>query len=143
MTWLFAIGKFIKAIPWQAWAIAAVIAAAWYYGEVRADQREAEVNARWQDAQDKADREAIAAELKRDAASTAITSKTDWQAHEATVDTRTTTAAAVERVRHESHAVAVPVACPTGVPPRVSAEGRAAVARVRAAAGAVRARPHP
>lgn len=35
--------RFLKSIPWQAWAFAVVVALAWLYGERRADWRETEV----------------------------------------------------------------------------------------------------
>lgn len=43
-----AVGKVLRSIPWQAWALAAAVAACWWYGEARADQREAEVRAEYE-----------------------------------------------------------------------------------------------
>lgn len=38
----------LRAVPWQAYALAAAVAACWWYGEARADQREAEVRAEYE-----------------------------------------------------------------------------------------------
>jgi len=38
----------LRAVPWQGWALAAAVSACWWYGEARADQREAEVRAEYE-----------------------------------------------------------------------------------------------
>lgn len=134
---------FLKSIPWQVWLFAAVVAGAWYYGEVRADQREAACNARWEAAQAEADRKAIADELKRDKAAASTNDQAAGKAAEASASARTETAGAVERVIYETRTIRVPVGCPTTLPASVRAEGRAAVARARAAGDQVRARQDP
>lgn len=63
-----AVGKVLRAVPWQAWALAAAVAACWWYGEARADQREAEVRAEYErNAATEADQVAqfLAAETER------------------------------------------------------------------------------
>ena len=130
---------FLRAIPWQVWAVAAVLGAGWYYGEVRYDAGVAAEKARWTKAQADADRQARAATEARDKAAEGVNSATTERAHEATVATRTETAAAVERVRYVTHTIEVPADCPVGLPDRVLEEGRAAVDRARAAGREVRA----
>jgi len=126
--------KFLSSIDWRIWLFAAVIIAAWFYGEFKADAREATVNAHWEDAQAKANEKVKKAEVKRDETVERIT---DWTANEgaiAAADTRAETAGATERVRYVTRTIRVPVGCPTG-DPRVLAEGRQAVLRARGAAG--------
>lgn len=130
---------FLRAIPWQAWAVAAVLLVGWRYGEHLYDAGVADENARWVAAQAKADADAKAAEQARDKAAESINTSTTDQAHEATVESRTETAAAVERVRYEIRTIEVPAGCPTALPARVRDEGRAAVERARTAGSQVRA----
>lgn len=135
--------SFLRAIPWQAWAVAAVLLIGWRYGEHRYDAGVADENARWVTAQAKADAEAKDAEEARNKAAAVVNTETSQQAHEATVETRTETASAVERVRYEIRTIEVPAGCPTALPDRVRDEGRAAVERARAAADQVRAGRNP
>lgn len=135
--------SFLRAIPWQAWAVAAVLLIGWRYGEHRYDAGVADENGRWLAAQAKADADAKAAGEKRAKDAAAINTSTTDRAHEATVETRTETAAAVERVRYETRTIEVPANCPTGLPERVRDEGRAAVDRARAAGGPLRAGRDP
>lgn len=135
--------SFLRAIPWQAWAVAAVLLIGWRYGEHRYDAGVADEKARWVAAQVKADAEAKAAEEARDKAAESINADTSQQAHEAAVESRTETATAVERVRYEIRTIEVPAGCPTALPDRVRDEGRAAVERARAAADQVRAGRNP
>lgn len=134
---------FLRAVPWQAWAVAAVLLVGWRYGEHRYDAGVADENARWLTAQARADAYAKAAEEARDKVAEEINTSTSDQAHEATVDTRTDTATAVERVRYEIRTIEVPAGCPTDLPAGVRDEGRAAVDRARAAGGQVRAGRNP
>ncbi|HEY1035525.1 MAG TPA: hypothetical protein VGE09_11150 [Pseudoxanthomonas sp.] len=128
-----AVWGFLRAIPWQAWVVAAVLFVGWRYGEHRYDAGVAEENARWVDAQAKADRDAKAATAKRDKAADGVNTATTERAHQATVETRTETAAAVERVRYVTRTIEVPAGCPTALPDVVRDEGRAAVESARAA----------
>lgn len=134
---------FLRAIPWQAWAVAAVLLIGWRYGEHRYDSGVADERASWVAAQAKADAEAKAAAAKQAQDAAAINNSTTDRAHEATVETRTETAAAVERVRYETRTIEVPANCPTGLPDRVRDEGRAAVDRARAAGSPLRAGRDP
>lgn len=129
---------FLRAIPWQVWAVAALLGAGWYYGDVRYEAGVAAENTRWTKAQAKADREAKAATEGRDKAAEEVNSASDERGHAATVETRTETAAAVERVNHEMQRAAVPADCPGTLPERVQQEGRAAVDRARAAGDSLR-----
>lgn len=144
---LIAAGKaawgFLRAIPWQAWVVAAVLLIGWRYGEHRYDAGVAAENKRWVDAQAKADADAKAAAEKRDKDAGAINTSTTERAHEASVETRTETASAVERVRYETRTIEVPANCPVGLPDRVLDEGRAAVDRARTAGGPLRAGRDP
>lgn len=45
---LSAAGRALGKVPWQAWALAAAVAACWWYGEARADQRESEIRAEYE-----------------------------------------------------------------------------------------------
>lgn len=125
--------SFLRAIPWQAWAVAAVLLIGWRYGEHRYDAGVAAENGRWMAAQAKADADAKAAAEKQAADAAAINTSTTDRAYEATVETRTETAAAVERVKHIVRTIEVPAGCPTQLPVEVSEEGRRAVERARRA----------
>lgn len=132
-----AVWGFLRAIPWQAWLVAAVLFVGWRYGEHRYDAGVTAENGRWVAAQAKADADAKAAEEKRDKEAAAIDTSTTEAAHEATVETRTETATAVERVRYVTRTIEIPAGCPTALPDVVRDEGRAAVERARAAGGEV------
>ena len=133
MTWLAVAWKFLRGIPWQVWAVAALLVAAWYYGHLRYNAGEAACNAKWEAAQDEANRKSIAAELKRDKTAASTNEQAAGKAAEASASTRTETASAVERVANEARTIVVPANCPTTLPVGVRAEIRAAVARARAA----------
>lgn len=47
MTWLFAIGKFLKAIPWWGYALVALFVAVWLFGSWRYNAGQASTQARW------------------------------------------------------------------------------------------------
>lgn len=130
---------FLRAIPWQAWAVAAVLLVGWRYGEHRYDAGVADENARWVDAQAEADRQAQAAAEKRDKDAAAIDTSATVAAHEATVETRTETATAVERVIHETRTIEVPADLDRPFPGSVQHELGAAVERARAAGDPLRA----
>lgn len=51
MLWRAAAGKALKSIPWQLWAFLALVAAAYLYGEHRADSREDDVRAEYAEAE--------------------------------------------------------------------------------------------
>ena len=133
----------LRAIPWQAWLVAALLLAGWRYGEHRAEQATTACDARWEAAQAEADRQAEEAAAQRDAAASAVNTATTERAHEATIETRTETATAVERVRYETRTIEVPANCPVGLPVRVRDEGRAAVDRARAAGNPLRTGRNP
>lgn len=126
---------FLKSVPWQVWAFAAVVALAMWYGHRRE-----------QSGYERAVDECIAAHRATDAAIAAIeiakleqsekaAQEASTKAQEATTDTRVKTATAVERVKNETARIDT-TACPA-LPERVRDEGRQAVERARAAAGKV------
>lgn len=135
--------NFLRAIPWQVWTVAALVIAIWCYGDNRFEAGVADERARWNASQAEADRKAAEDTAKRDAAAEEVNATTTERAHEATVETRTETAAAVERVRYVTRTIEVPANCPTGLPDVVRDEGRAAVERARAAGDPLRAERDP
>ena len=135
--------KFLGAIPWQAWAVAALLFAVWRYGVHSYEAGVADENARWVAAQSESDRELRTATARRDKAAEGVNAATTGRAHQATVETRTETAVATERARNEMRTVYIPADCPTGLPDSVRDEGRAAVERARAAGGPMRAGGNP
>lgn len=149
MTWLLAKSlakgawKFLRAIPWQAWLFLAFVAAAWWYGEQRYAAGEADVRKEWAEAIARGKKRHNDLVAQRDAATKQVNSVTNWDAQNATVETRTETAAAVERVKYEVRTIKVPANCPTGLPDSVRNEGRAAVERARATGGTLRAGGDP
>lgn len=137
-------GAVLRRVPWQVWAAAALLLAGWAFGHSRYTAGVAAERARWEALQAKADREAKAAERARDAASVAVSEAAVQAGHEAVVDTRTETVAAVERVRYVTRTISVPAECPEPVlPASVHAEGRQAVERARAAGRSLRAGADP
>lgn len=71
MIWLAAAGKFLKAIPWQVYALAAMIAAGWAYGHWRYNAGQAATQAKWDDAVAKQ----IAADIKLVGKQAAVTER--------------------------------------------------------------------
>ena len=132
------VGAFLAAIPWQVYAAAAVLLAGWWWGEHRYDAGVLAERGRWEAAQKRANEEAEARRAERDAQAEDVAVDSDHRAAEAVTETRTETAAAVERVRHEVRTIVVPADCPDALPERVQQEGRAAVERARAAGRALR-----
>ena len=48
MTWLLAIGGFLKKLPWWAYAAAAVLVVGWLYGNARYGEGRADERAKWE-----------------------------------------------------------------------------------------------
>lgn len=144
---LGAMARAARAVPVRIWvsiAIAAVIVVAWRWD--RAEQYRAGVDAeaaRWAAAQAEADREAARAEARRDRTSSDISTQSDERATDAVVETRTETAAAVERVRYETQVIEVPVGCDRPLPVGVRDEFAKAIAAANAAGRQVRAERNP
>lgn len=136
---------FLKSIPWQAWAFAAVVALAWLYGERRADWRETEVREEFAALQAAANDAQAKQEAKDAETAKTITADTTKRTTAAVVDTRTKTATAVERVRHETKTIVVPADCAAAVrlPDGVSREGREAIERANAADRPMRGTTNP
>lgn len=145
--WILDLGKgiwkFIAAVPWWAWA-ALLVGLLWLHD--RGAQYDAGVqdeNARWVAAQEAANREAREAQQKRDKEAARIDDKAEWRAQEATVETRTETAAAVEKIRYEIRTIEVPDSCNRPLPGVVRDDLAAAVRAANAAGGELRAGQHP
>ena len=130
---------FLRAIPWPVWAALLLALAVWRYGELRYRAGVVDCEAAQVEALARAYSQQQARTARRDATAAGIAEATRTQATEATIQTRTQTAAAVERVRYVTRTIEVPAGCPVGLPERVRDEGAAALARARAAAGELRA----
>lgn len=143
MTWLLGIGKvaidFIRGLPWQVWAVIAVIALGLWYGERRHDTGVMQERARWQEAQRKADEKARAALARRDKAADGINTTTAQRGASTAAATRAETAGRAERIEHESRKAPIPAGCPTGLPDGVRAELARAAERTAAAGNSLRA----
>lgn len=135
------VGGWLKAVPWQAWVALALLILAWRYGDFVADAREREVRAEYAAVQAEADRKFAEHAQRMASAARRIADASVRLAAAASTDTRTETAAAVEKVRYVTRQIVVPAGCPVGLPDVVRDEGRAAVERARAAGGAMRAGP--
>lgn len=134
---------FLRRIPWQAWAVAAVLFVGWRYGEHRYAAGVATENTRWTEAQAEADRKAKAETDKRDKVASKTNDTAAAEGAAATTKTQVETAAAVERVKYVTRTIEVPSGCPVAVPDIVRDEGRAAVDRARAAGSPLRAGRDP
>ena len=133
----------LKAIPWPAWAILALLLAGYLYGEHTADSRETQVRAEWAESDAKLAAANARAIATRDASASKTNTESAAQAQKASTQTRTETAQAVERVTHATRTILVPAGCPTGLPRSVSDEGRKAVAAARAANHRLSGRSNP
>ena len=143
--WLKLAGGFLRAIPWQVWAFAIVVALALWYGENRADARESQVREEFAARDAAADHAAKVAEAERDRKAASIATDASKAAAGATTETRVTTATAAERVRYETRTIVVPADCADAVrlSDLVRYEGQQAVQRARAAASPMRAGSNP
>lgn len=128
----------LKSVPWQAWALAAVALAFYWHGERRYAAGEAAVMAKWDRANLEADAALAKMQAERDRISSELTIATQALAATAVTETRVETAAAAERIRYVMREI--PGQCPgMPLPDLVLHEGRAAVARARAAGDTLRA----
>ena len=140
-----AIWGFLKSIPWPVWAFVIGVCLAMWYGEQRADAREESVREEY-NALEAAANDAQAKQAAKDAETAkTITADTDKRTTAVVVDTRTKTATAVERVRHETRTIVVPADCATAVllPASVQSEGREAIERANAADRPLRGAANP
>jgi hypothetical protein len=138
MTWALLAGKvwgWLRAIPWQAWAIIAVLALWWWDRSGEYDRGREVERGQWEAAQRAADHAAEVAAKSRAEKSASIAQDAKQAAADAVTDARTETAKAVERVRYETRTIHVPADCPVTLPDSVRDEGRKAVERARAAQG--------
>lgn len=148
LAWLALIQKawgwivdFVKAVPWQVWVLIALAYGVYRYGESRYDDgvtAERQVWVEWKAKQDETDRDLVAAQKM---ASAQITLDTQAKGQQASTDTRTETAAAVERIRYVTRTIEVPAECRAAVllPDGVRHELTEAAARTRAAGDPLRA----
>ena len=137
--------RFLRSIPWQVWAFAAVVVLALLYGENRADAREESVREEFA-ALEAAANDAQAKQAAKDAETAkTITADTTKRTTAAVVDTRTKTATAVERVRYETKTIVVPADCASALrlPDIVQSEGRQAIERANAADRPLRGAANP
>jgi hypothetical protein len=134
---------FLRAIPWQVYAIAALLALGWWWGERRHSEGVAETNQAWTDAQRAEDLRVAVDRAVRAAFASAINAKWQDSGHAAQLETRETTDAALRRIEHAIAEIELPPGCPSGLPASVRAEGRAAVERARAAGDPLRAERNP
>lgn len=145
--WLPALGKglwkFITAVPWWAWLVLLLAFSWWYDRGAQYDAGVRDENARWVAVQEAANLKAQEDEHKRDKEAAHIDDKAEGRAHEATVETRTETAAAVETIRYEIRTVEVPASCNRPLPGIVRDDLAAAVRAANAAGGELRAGQHP
>jgi hypothetical protein len=142
VTWLLAARAlfgtalgWVRAIPWQVWAFAAVVALAMWHGHRRERAGYERAIAECITAQRAADAALAAIEIDRLAKAEATAQEAQTKAQEATTGTRVETAKAVERVKHET--ARIDTSNCTALPDRVRDEGRQAVERARAAVGKV------
>lgn len=145
MTWLALLWKawgwiveFVKAVPWQVWLVLGLILGVYLYGESRyaaGVTAERQVWVEWKAKQEETDRDLVAAQKM---ASAQITLDTQAKGQQASTDTRTETAAAVDRIKVITRAIEVPVGCPTTLPPEVNEELHRAVELVRSANDGIR-----
>lgn len=149
MTWraawevLKVFGGLLRAVPLWVWMVA-VLLVAWHID--RGEQYQAGVDAekaRQVAAQLEADREAREKQDKRDQDAVQISRQSDERAQDAVVETRTETAAAVERVRYETRVIEVPVGCDRPLPVGLRDEFAKAVDAANAAGRGLRAGPNP
>lgn len=143
LAFLKPVGAFLRAIPWHVWLAAAVLFVGWRYGAHQYDAGVADTNAKWEAAQREANTAARDAQDKRDDTAADIATDSDKRAAQQVADTRSTTAAAAERVRYEIRTVEVPAVCDGAVPVGVRDEFSAAVSRANAAGSALRKERDP
>lgn len=136
--WLVA---FVKAVPWQVWVGIGVCVLVFLYGRQQYTDGQLTERAKWQawlDEQQRLEAELVAAQKL---AAAEIAADTAAKGQKASADTRTETAAAVERIRYVTRTIEVPAECRAAVqlPDSVRAELAQATARTRAAGDPLRA----
>lgn len=137
--------RFLKSIPFPVWLFIGGVCLALLHGENRADAREELVREEYA-ALEAAANDAQAKQAAKDAETAKdIAADTDKRTTAAVVDTRTKTATAVERVRHETRTIVVPADCAAAVrlPASVQSEGRQAIERANAADRPLRGAANP
>lgn len=113
----------LRRVPWSVWVLLALVVAVWFYGERKADAREAAVRDEWAAANAAAEHAA----MLRDLASDDAAAKARTDAADAVNDTRAATNRAQEDMRHATADLAPCDPLPDGV----RAAGNEAVARTR------------
>lgn len=73
--WLAVAWKFLRGIPWQAWAIIGLLAAGWWYGHMRYNAGEADVQAKWDKAVEKQRQADATIKPKQDAVTVRVETK--------------------------------------------------------------------
>lgn len=136
--WLVA---FVKAVPWQVWVGIGACVLVFLYGRQQYADGQMTERAKWQAwvaEQERVDAELVAAQKL---AAAQIAADTQAKGQQASTDTRTETAAAVERIRYVTRTIEVPAECRAAVqlPDGVRDELAQAAARTRAAGDPLRA----
>ncbi len=140
MTWiavkaaLQVVFGFLRAVPWQVWVALVLAGLVWHWGGTRYDAGVTAERERWEAAQAVAISIAEVEQAKRDRRAAQAAAEAAAAAQAATIETRSETAAAVEKIRYVTRTIEVPAHCPVGLPDSVYQEGREAVARARTAA---------
>lgn len=136
--WLLGV---LKAVPWQVWVGIGVTLIVFLYGRQQYVDGQMTERAKWQAwvaEQERLEAELVAAQKL---AAAQIAADTQAKGQQASTDTRTETAAAVERIRYVTRTVQVPAECRAAVqlPDGVRDELAQAAARTRAAGDPLRA----
>lgn len=131
----------LKAVPWQVWVGIGVALIVFLYGRQQYVDGQLTERAKWQAwvaEQERVDAELVAAQKL---AAAQIAADTQAKGQQASTDTRTETAAAVERIRYVTRTVQVPAECRAAVqlPDGVRDELAQAAARTRTAGDPLRA----
>lgn len=104
--------KLAKRVPWQAWAVVALVLAIAWFGHWREqrghDGGVLEERGRWEAAQRKANQDAQRANARRAQTDTRINTASDQRAAQASADTRAETGKIVERIVHDTRTIQLP-----------------------------------
>lgn len=126
--------SFLRRVPWQAWALLALLAGLGWFSHSRYQAGYAAAQAKCE-----ADAAAALAEAVESAAQDAETARqigidTGREAARLQADIAASTATSVERIRYVTRTIEVPAGCPASLPDGVRVELQAAADRARAAA---------
>lgn len=125
---------FLRRVPWQAWALLALLAGVAWFSHSRYQSGYEAARAECESAASAALADAV--ERARQDAETArqVGIDTGREAARLQADIAASTATSVERIRYVTRTIEVPAGCPVGLPDGVRVELHAAADRARAAA---------